>query len=154
MLLYAPLFKPVVSVADEETQVDLSDEDREALFAELPFHFLSSLESDTEVADHLNTSPSNTYPIPQVPETSRRSAAFCTPLKAKLQILISEISASIATTNSFVCPSDTEEQLRDSHTSRTCPERPYQFSPFYIEHSKEEGSDFRYWRQTRPVLEP
>ena len=45
---YAPLFRPVVSVADQETQADLSDEDREALFAELPFHFLSSPESDTE----------------------------------------------------------------------------------------------------------
>ena len=36
---YAPLFKPVVSVADQETQADLSDEDCEALFAELPFIF-------------------------------------------------------------------------------------------------------------------
>ena len=96
---YAPLFKPVVSVADQETQADLSDEDREALFAELPFHFLSSPESDTEVEEHINTSPSYTYPIPQVPETSRRSTAFCTPTQGKLQILISEISASIATTN-------------------------------------------------------
>ncbi|CAH3179761.1 unnamed protein product, partial [Porites lobata] len=32
----------------QEIQADLSDEDREALFAELPFHFLSSPESDTE----------------------------------------------------------------------------------------------------------
>ena len=40
-----------------------------------------------------------------------------------------------------MCPSDSEEELRDPHTSRTCPERSYQFSPFYIEHSKEESSD-------------
>ena len=39
---YAPLFKPVVSVADQETQADLSDEDREALFAELPYHFFQA----------------------------------------------------------------------------------------------------------------
>ena len=63
---YAPLFKPAVSVADQETQADLSDEDRKALFAEWPFHFLSSPESDTKVEEHLNTSPSDTYPIPQV----------------------------------------------------------------------------------------
>ena len=81
---YAPLFKPVVSVADQETQADLSDEDREALFAELPFHFLSGPESDTEVEEHLNTSPSKTYPIPQVPETSRRSTTFCTPTQGEV----------------------------------------------------------------------
>ena len=76
--LYAPLFKPVVSVVNQETQADLSDDDREALFAELPFHFLSSPESDTEVEKHLNTSPSYTWPIPssgQVPKSSRRSTA-------------------------------------------------------------------------------
>ena len=112
---YAPLFKPVVSVADQETQADLPDEDREALFAELPFHFFSSPESDTEVKEHLNTSPSNTYPIPQVPETSRRSTAFWT-LYPTLK-------------NNFT-----------THTPQTCPERSYQFSPFYIEHPKEESS--------------
>ena len=114
---YAPLFKPVVSVADQETQADLSDEDREALFAELPFHFLSSPESDTEVEEHLNTSPSYTYQIPQVPETSRRSTAFCTPLKAKLQISISEISASIATTN----PLCARATLKNNFTTHTHP---------------------------------
>ena len=39
-------------------------------------------------------------------------------------------------------PSDCEKELRDTHTPWTCPERSYQFSPFYIEHSKEESSDF------------
>ena len=58
---YSPLFKPVVSVADQETQADLSDEDREALFAELPFHFLSSPESDTEVEEHLCKYESKLY---------------------------------------------------------------------------------------------
>ena len=38
--------------------------------------------------------------------------------------------------------SDCEKELRDTHTPWTCPERSYQFSPFYIEHSKEESSDF------------
>ena len=38
-------------------------------------------------------------------------------------------------------PSDSEEQLHDTHTPRTCPEQSYQFSPFYIEHSKEESND-------------
>ena len=84
---YAPLFKPVVSVANQETQADLSDEDREALFVELPFHFLSSPESDTEVEEHLNTSPSYTCPIPrssQVPNSSPRSTAFCTPTQGEV----------------------------------------------------------------------
>ena len=138
---YASLFKPVVSVADQETQADLPDEDREALFAELPFHFLSSPESDTEVKEHLNTSPSNTYPIPQVPETSRRSTAFCTPTQGEVTDFdLRDISVD-SDDESFVCPSDTAEQLRDSYTPRTCPERSYQFSPFYIEHPKEESSD-------------
>ena len=138
---YALLFKPVVSVADQETQADLSDEDREALFVELPFHFLSSPESDTEVEEHLNTSPSYTYPIPQVPETSRRSPAFCTPTQGEVTDFdLRDISVDSAD-ESFVCLSDTEEQLRDSHTPRTCPERSYQFSPFYIEHSKGERRD-------------
>ena len=39
-------------------------------------------------------------------------------------------------------PSDCEKELCDTHTPWTCPERWYQFSPFYIEHSKEESSDF------------
>ena len=138
---YAPLFKPVVSVADQETQADLSDEDREALFAELPFHFLSSPESDTEVEEHINTSPSYTYPIPQVPETSRRSTAFCTPTQGEVTDFdLRDISVD-SDDESFVCPSDSEEQLHDTHTPRTCLERSYQFSPFYIEHSKGESSD-------------
>ena len=60
----------------------MSEEDREALFAELPFHFFSSPESDTEVEEHLNTSPNYMCPIPsssQVPNSSRRSTAFGTP---------------------------------------------------------------------------
>ena len=138
---YAPLFKPVVSVADQETQADLSDEDREALFAELPFRFLSSPESDTEVEEHINTSPSYTYPIPQVPETSRRSTAFCTPTQGEVTDFdLRDISVD-SDDESFVCPSDSEEQLHDTHTPRTCLERSYQFSPFYIEHSKGESSD-------------
>ena len=138
---YAPLFKPVVSVADQETQAHLSDEDREALFAELPLHFLSCPESDTEVEEHLNTSPNKTYPIPQVPETSRRSTTFCTPTQGEVTDFdLRDISVD-SDDESFVCPGDTEEQLRESHTPRTCPERSYQFSRFYIEHSKEEGSD-------------
>ena len=135
---YAPLFKPVVSVADQETQADLSDEDREALFAELPFHFLSSPESDTEVEEHINTSPSYTYPIPQVPETSRRSTAFCTPTQGEVTDFdLRDISVD-SDDESLVCPSDSQEQL---HEPRTCPERSYQFSPFYIEHSKGQSSN-------------
>ena len=64
---------PVI-VRDQETQADLSDEDREALFAELPFHWVSSPESDP--------SSSYTYPVPsssQVPPTARHSTAFSTP---------------------------------------------------------------------------
>ena len=112
---YAPLFKPVVSVADQETQADLSDEDREALFAELPYHFLSSPESDTEVEEHINTSPSYTYPIPQVPGTSRRSTAFCTPTQGEVTDFdLRDISVD-SDDESFVCPSDSKNNFT-THT--------------------------------------
>ena len=42
---YAPLFMPLVSVADQETQADLSDEDREALFSEFLFIFFQVLKA-------------------------------------------------------------------------------------------------------------
>ena len=133
-----------MSVAEQETQADLSGEDREALFAELPFHFLSSPESDTEVEEHLNTSPSYTCPIPsssEVPNSSRRSTAFCTPTQGEVTNFDPRDISVDSDDESFVHPSDSEEELRDSHTPRTCPERSYQFSPFYIEHSKGESSD-------------
>ena len=79
---YPPLFKPVVSVANQETQADLSDEDREALFDELSFHWVSSPEIDTEVEEPLNPSSRFTYPAPgssQVIPTTRHSTAFSTP---------------------------------------------------------------------------
>ena len=141
---YALLFKPVVFVADQETQADLSDEDREALFAELPFHFLSSPESDTEVEEHLNTSPSYTCPIPsssEVPNSSRLSTAFCSPTQGEVTNFDPRDISVDSDDESFVHPSDSEEELRDSHTPRTCPERSYQFSPFYIEHLKGESND-------------
>ena len=141
---YAPLFKPVVSVANQETQADLSDEDREALFAELPFHFLSSPESDTEVEEHLNTSPSYTCLIPsssEVPNSSRRSTAFCTPTQGEVTDFDPRDISVDSDDESFVHPSDPEEQLHDTHTPRTCCERSYQLSRFYIERSKEESSD-------------
>ena len=129
---------------DQETQADLSDEDREALFAELPFHSLSSPESDTEVEEHLNPSPSYSYPIPSLshfPKTSRRSTAFCTPTQGEVTDFDPQDINVDSDDESFVCPSDSVDELRDPHTPRTCPERSYQFSPFYIEHSKEESSD-------------
>ena len=129
---------------DQETQADDWDEDWEALFAELPFHFLSSPESDTEVEEHINPSASYTYPIPsssQVPETSRRSIAFCTPTQGAVTDFDPRDISVDSDDESFVCPSSSEEEPRDTHTPRTCPERSYQFSPFYIEHSKEESSD-------------
>ena len=141
---YAPRFKPVVSVANQETQADLSDEDREALFAELPFHFLSSPESDTEVEEHLNTSPSYTCPIPssnQVLKSSRRSTAYCTPTQGEVTDFDPRDISVDRDDESFVHRSDSEEQLHDTHTPRTCPERSHQFNPLYIEHSKEESSD-------------
>ena len=134
---------PVI-VRDQETQADLSDEDREALFAELPFHWVSSPERDAEVEVHLNPSSSYTYPVPsssQVPPTARHSTAFSTPNQAEITVFDPRDISVDSDDESFVCPSDSEEELRDSHTPRTCPERSYQFSPFYIEHSKEESSD-------------
>ena len=57
--------RPVtIKVRDQETQALLSDEDREDLFAELPFHWVSSPESDAEVEVYLNPSLSFTYPVP------------------------------------------------------------------------------------------
>ena len=133
-----------MSVANQETQADLSDEDREALFAELPFHFLSSPESDTEVEEHLNTNPSYTCPMPsssQVSNSSRRSTAFCIPTQGEVTDFNPRDIGVDSDDESFVHPSDSEEQLHDTHTPRTCCERSYQLSPFYIEHSKEESSD-------------
>ena len=135
---------PVI-VRDQETQADLSDEDREALFAELPFHWVSSPESDAEVEVHLNPSSSYTYPVPsssQVPKTSQRSTAFCTPTQCEVTDFDPRDISVDSDNESFVCPSDSEEEIRDTHTPRTCPERSYQFSSFYIEQSKEESSDF------------
>ena len=41
--VHAPIFvRPVRPKRDQQTQADLSDEERKALFAELPFHILSS----------------------------------------------------------------------------------------------------------------
>ena len=79
--------KTPVIVRDQETQADLSHEDREALFAELPFHWVSSPESDAEVEVHLSPSSSYTYPVPsssQVPPTTRHSTAFSTPNQAEI----------------------------------------------------------------------
>ena len=143
--VHAPIFvRPVRPKQDQETQAELSDEDREALFAEIPFHFLSSPESDTEVEEHLNPSPSSSYPIPsskQFPKTSRRSTAFCTPTQGQVADFDPQDISVDSDDESFLRPSDSEEELRDTHTPRTCPERSYQFSPYYIEHSKEESSD-------------
>ena len=47
--------RPVtLKVRDQETLAGLSDEDRETLFAELPFHWVSSPESDAEVEENHN----------------------------------------------------------------------------------------------------
>ena len=140
--VHAPIFvRPVRPKRDQQTQADLSDEERKALFAELPFHILSSPESDTEVKEHINPSPSYTYPISQVTETPQRSTAFCTPTQGEVTDFDPRDISIDSDDESFVCPSDSEEELRDPHTSRTCPERSYQFSPFYIVYSKEESSD-------------
>ena len=139
---YAPLFKPVVSVANQGKQADLSEEDRESLFAELPFHFLSSPESDTEVEEHLNASPSYTCPIPsssQVPKSSRRSIAFCTPTQGEVTDFDPrDISVD---SDDEVIPSDPEAEIRDIHTPTPCQVRLHHFSSLFIEHSEEQNSD-------------
>ena len=67
---------PVI-VRDQETEADLSDEDCEALFAELPFHWVSSPESDAEVEVHLNPSSRYTHPVPsQVKSSSKDIPTF------------------------------------------------------------------------------
>lgn len=134
---------PVI-VRNQETQTDLSDEDREALFAQLPFHWVSSPESDAEVEVYLNPSLSYPYPVAsssQVPPTAWHSTAFSTPTHAEITDFDPRDISVDSDDESFVRASDSEEELHDTHTPRTCPERSYQFSPFYIEHSKEESSD-------------
>ena len=63
-MVRAPLFvKHVVPFADQETQADLSEEEREALSAELPFHSPLSSGSDCEFEDRINPSPSPVYRV-------------------------------------------------------------------------------------------
>ena len=98
---------PVI-VKDQETQADLSDEDQEALFAELPFHWVSSPESDAEVEVHLHPSSSYTYPVPslsQVPPTARHSTAFSTPNQAEITDFDPRDVSVDSDDESFVCPS-------------------------------------------------
>ena len=93
---------------------------------------------------HLNPSSSYTYPLPSsshVPKTSQRSTAFCTPTQGEVTDFDRRDISVVSDDESFVCLSDSEEEIRDTHTLRTCPERSYQLSPFYIEHSKEKSSD-------------
>ena len=62
-MVHAPLFvKPVVPLGNQETQADLSEEEREAL-SELPFHSPLSSGSDTEFEDHINPSSSPVYRV-------------------------------------------------------------------------------------------
>ena len=124
---------PVI-VRDQETPADLSDEDREALFAELPFHWVSSPKSDAEEEVHLNPSSSHTYPVPsssQVPPTARYSTAFSTPNQAEITDFDPR-NISVDSNESFVCPSDPEQEVRDIHTPTPCQIRSYQFSSFFI----------------------
>ena len=134
---------PVI-VKDQETQADLFDEDREALFAELPFHWVSSPESDAQVEVHLIPSPSYTYPVPsssRVPPTARHSTAFSTPNQAEITDFDPRDISVDSDDESFVCPSDPEEEVRDIHTPTPCQVRSYHFSSFFIEHSEEQNSD-------------
>ena len=142
---------PVI-VKDQETQADLFDEDREALFAELPFHWVSSPESDAQVEVHLNPSPSYTYPVPsssRVPPTARHSTAFSTPNQAEITDFDPRDISVDSDDESFVCPSDPEEEVRDIHTPTPCQVRSYHFSSFFIEHSEEQNSDSEAEDKTR-----
>ena len=142
---------PVI-VRDQETQADLSDEDREALFAELPFHWVSCPERDAEVEVHLNPTSSYTYPVPsssQVPPTARHSTAFSTPNEAEITDFdLRDISVD-SDDESFVCPSHPEEEVRDIHTPTPCQVRSYHFNSFLIEHSEEQNSDSEAEDKTR-----
>ena len=142
---------PVI-VRDQETQADLSDEDREALFAELPFHWVSSPESDAEVEVYLNPSSSYTYPVPsssQVPATARHSTAFSTPNQAEITDFDPRDISVNSDDESFVCPSDPEEEVRDIHSPTPCQVRSYHFNSFSIENSEEQNSDSEAEDKTR-----
>ena len=113
---YAPLFKPVVSVADQETQADLSDEDCEALFAELPFIFFQVPKAIPKLKSTLirvQVIRIQSHKFQRHPDVQQHSVP---PLKAKLQILISEISASIATTNPLCARATLRTTSRHTHT--------------------------------------
>ena len=93
---------------------------------------------------YVNTSPSSTCPIQsssQVSSSSRRSTVFGTPTQGEVTDFDPRDISVDSDDKFFVHPSDSEEQLHETHTPRTCPERSYQFSPFYVEHSKEESND-------------
>ena len=110
----------------------------------MPFHWVSSPGSDAEVEVHLNPSSSHTYPVPsssQVPPTARHSTAFSTPNQAEITDFDPRDISVDSDDESFVCPSDPEEEVPDIHTPTPCLVRSYQFSSFFIEHSEEQNSD-------------
>ena len=76
-----------------------------------------------------------------IPTFNLDSTAYGTPTQGEVTDFIPRDISVDSDDESFVHPSDSEEELRDPHTPRTCPERSYQISPSYIEHSKEESSD-------------
>ena len=142
----------LVTVKDQETQADLSDEDREVVFAELPFHWVSSPESNAEVEVHLNPRSSYTYPVTsssQVPPTARHSNTFSTPNQAEIIDLDPRDISVDSDDESFVCPSDPEDEVRDIHTPTPCKVRSYHFSSFFVEHSEEQNSDSEAEDKTR-----
>ena len=85
----------------------------------------------------------------QVPPTARHSTTFSTPNQAEIIDLDSPDISVDSDDESFVCPSDPEEEVRDIHTPTPCKERSYHFSSFFVEHLEERNGDSEAEDKTR-----
>ena len=85
----------------------------------------------------------------QVLPTARHSTTFSTPNQAEIIDLDSPDISVDSDDESFVCPSDPEEEVRDIHNPTPCKERSYHFSSFFVEHLEERNSDSEAEDKTR-----
>ena len=137
---------------NQDIQVDLSEEEREAYFTELPFHLHEDQESDVEFQENSNPSPSEVR--------AQRSTAFSAPDLADVtdrEPLDISLDASQDFCEEASVP---EEELLEARTPPCSPDfgtqdcssnpavRSYQFSPVYISSTRREDSDSNYEEET------
>ena len=77
----------------------------------------------------------------QVPLTTRNSTAFSTPNQTEITDFDPRDISVDSDDESFVCPSDPEEEVRGTHTPLHSQVRSHHFGSFFIEHSEEQNSD-------------